>query len=371
MTDERFTELLTKFLAEEISPDENTELEQAMLVNESFRERYNYFKSYWKKDESPEGNSKQLFDKIRLRIETETVNETESEIEPEYQPVILENLSKYSFNYWRQIAAALVFVTACTGLYQYVSKNKTNAGAQDASLQVKQAPARSKSTIILTDGTKVILNSASELKYPLSFNGKTRDVYLTGEAFFDVHKDHQHPFIVHTNKMNVRVLGTAFDVKSYSNDRSSETTLIRGMIEVTLADRPSDRIILKPKEKLIVQKDLPAYRIEKSLKQAARDTGTNVKYTLTSLTYFKNHDTTVVETSWLNDRFIFKDEDFGTLSNRMERWYGVSIKLNNDDLKKYHFTGIFKHESIKEALDVLRLTEAFHYKMNGTAINIY
>jgi transmembrane sensor len=371
MTDERFTELLTKFLAKEISPNENTELEQAIRVNESFRERYNYFKGYWKKHENPEGNSKHLFDKIRLRIESETANEAEVESEPEYSLLTPEPAPKYSFNYWRQIAAALVLFTACAGLYRYAYKNRITAEIQDATLQVKQAPARSKSTIILTDGTKVVLNSASELKYPASFNGKTRDVYLTGEAFFDVHKDHQHPFIVHTNKMNIRVLGTAFDVKSYSNDRSSETTLIRGMIEVTLADRPSDRIILKPKEKLIVQRDQPAYRVEKSLKQASKDTSANVKYTLTSLTYFKNHDTTVVETSWLNDRFIFKDEDFGTLSNRMERWYGVSIKLDNDDLKKYHFTGTFKHESIKEALDVLRLTEAFHYKMTGTVINIY
>ncbi len=370
MTDERFTELLTKFLAGEISTDENTELEQAIRVNESFRDRYNYFKGYWKKNESSAGNSKLLFDKIKVRIEAEA--DAEKEAEPVHEliytaPVIQP---KTGFNYWRQIAAGLFLFTAIAGIYQYTKKSP-NLNTPLAGLQVKQAPPRSKSTIILTDGTKVVLNSASELKYPASFDGKTRDVYLTGEAFFDVHKDHQHPFIVHTNKMNVRVLGTAFDVKSYSNDRSSETTLIRGMIEVTLADRPSDRIILKPKEKLIVQRDLPDYRIEKTLKQASRETGTGVKYTLTSLTYFKNHDTTVVETSWLNDHFVFKDEDFATLSNRMERFYGVSIKLDNDNLKKYRFTGTFKNENIKEALDVLRLTETFHYKMNGALINIY
>src|ERR1019366_6846207 len=109
-----------------------------------------------------------------------------------------------------------------------------------------KSPSRVKSKIVLSDGSVVTLNSETTLRYPAEFNGQTREVYLDGEAFFDVAKDHKHPFIVHAGKMNVRVLGTAFNIKSYANDATSETTLIRGAIEVTMSDRPSDRIILKP-----------------------------------------------------------------------------------------------------------------------------
>ncbi|HEY0299374.1 MAG TPA: FecR family protein, partial [Arachidicoccus sp.] len=228
MTNERFTELLTKYLTEQISSDEYSELEYLASTDESLRDQFDYFKVFWKKNPAKYNNSDALFTKIKSRINT-TSQHSKAAPAP-------------SIKYWRAIAAALILGIAFFSLYQFAYKSSAQ---KNGSLLVKNVLPGKKSTIILADGTKVTLNAESSLKYPTAFSAGTRDVYLTGEAFFDVHKDHQHPFIVHTAKMNVRVLGTAFDVKSYNNDSSSETTLIRGMIEVTLADRPSDRIILK------------------------------------------------------------------------------------------------------------------------------
>jgi transmembrane sensor len=197
-------------------------------------------------------------------------------------------------------------------------------------LAAKNHKERRKINHHLPDGTSVTLNSESTLRYPAAFTGQTREVTLTGEAFFDVIKDHEHPFIIHTDKMNVKVLGTAFDVKSYPNDAVSETTLIRGAIEVTLKDRPSDRIILKPKEKLIVTND--AATIKKTQgKGAVNDTTPAAQYVLTSLSYIRQNDSTVSETSWINNRFAFDDDNFATLA---KKWNAGTALISYSKMKR-------------------------------------
>jgi len=239
------------------------------------------------------------------------------------------------------------------------------------SWQNKTTIKREKSTIVLTDGTRITLNSQSSLRYPATFTGKTREVYLSGEAFFDVQKDHEHPFIIHAEKMDIKVLGTAFNVKSYPNDPQSETTLIRGAIEVTLNDRPSDHIILKPSEKLIVKNKLFEPVRKNTTKINPAETNMGMQYVLTTFTRLQPDDSTVVETSWVKNKLVFRDESFSGLASRMERWYGVDIKFKNDALKQYRFSGIFENERINEALDALRMTENFNYKIKNNTVYIY
>jgi ferric-dicitrate binding protein FerR (iron transport regulator) len=97
----------------------------------------------------------------------------------------------------------------------------------------------------------------------------------------------------------------------------------------------------------------------------------DTKYALTNLTYFKSNDTTIVETSWVGNKLVFKDENFGELANQMERWYGVKIKFKNDNLKDYHFTGIFEKESVLQAMSALQMIEPFHYKVKNESVYIY
>ena len=331
MLNERFIELLSRKLSSELNAEELQEFRGLMAEDGSCRELYVFFKEYWKQKDDQYANSELMFSKIKQRITAA----------PEAGPVALIERLNGSNKFYRLlkgVAAVLILSLCAFGIYKWAgSRHQVNILA---ALQNTSTPTQTRSEITLTDGTKVTLNAESTLKYPPSFEGATREVYLTGEAFFDVHKDHKHPFIIHTRKMNVRVLGTAFNVKAYPKDATTETTLIRGAIEVTLADRPSDRIYLKPNEKLILKND-PQNDAKHARRQTLIGDNTQPQYTLTTLTYYKSNDTSVLETAWLKNKLIFRNEDFSTLAERMRRWYGVNIIFENNAKRLYRFNGIF------------------------------
>jgi ferric-dicitrate binding protein FerR (iron transport regulator) len=191
-------------------------------------------------------------------------------------------------------------------------------------------------------------------------------VYLTGEAFFDVHSDANKPFIIHTANMNVKVLGTAFNIKSYPNEASTEATLLRGSIEVTVPSNPSERILLKPSQKLVIN-NAGNSDSTKTRSVAVK----NVHPALTTLTYFQQRDTMIMETSWLQNKLVFQNEDFESLAKRMERWYNISIRFSRTDSRQLRFTGILEGETIAEALHALHMTENFNYRIEDSTIVIY
>jgi transmembrane sensor len=364
MVTERFIELLTKKLSDEIDAQELEEFNFLIANDEDCRQQNTFFKAYWIKNEEQYSNTDMMFQRIRSKIEVPQSDETASvEIESAFFKRRRIGIL------WPAIAALFVIGISLFARYYFVNGNSKKNEIAD--LQQKKTPSRVKSKIYLSDGSIVTLNSETTLKYPPSFKGSTREVYLNGEAFFDVAKDHQHPFIVHAGNMSIKVLGTAFNVKSYKNDIASETTLIRGAIEVTLADRPSDRIILKPNEKLILRSStFKRHTINRHLVAQTPDSA-KTSYALTNLTYLRSNDTTIVETSWVNNRLIFKDEDFTEIANKMERWYGVKIKFKNPAVRDYHFTGVFERESVTQALSALQLVESFSYKYKNETVYIY
>ncbi len=356
MISERFVELLTKKLSGELSTEEAVEFDNFLADSQENRQHYQCLEDYWMQDREEYSNSDLMFQKIVGKLQ---VPETAT------QPVpAVRNTRSYL---WRSLAAAIVLLICASAAYWLY----THTDANTADLQLTRVPNRTKTKIVLSDGTKVTLNSATDFKYPPAFTGNTREVYLNGEAFFEVTKDRKHPFIVHTGKMNVKVLGTEFNVKSYANDATTETTLIRGSVEITLADRPSDRIILKPHDKLILNNNYDKKsRLHNRLANMIQPRR-HINYTLTDFTYFRANDSTVVETSWLDNKLTFKNESFAGLANQLERWYGVKIKFKNDVLKDYHFSGEFHNENIREALAALQVAEPFKYKLKELNVYIY
>ncbi|MFA6086254.1 FecR family protein [Mucilaginibacter sp.] len=359
MVNDRFIQLLTTILTDELDPKEQEEFNYLLEDNELNKLQYNFFKTYWVQDQEQYSNSDLMFQQIRSKITLpeeggEATNTKRSKVKT---LTILISI------------AAILIVALGTGLFFYF--NRQPDLNNNAKLELIKTPSRVKSKIVLSDGTVVTLNSETRLKYPPEFKGKTREVYLDGEAFFDVKKDHQHPFIVHTGKMRVRVLGTAFNIKSYANDVASETSLIRGAIEVTLTDRPSDRIILKPNEKLVIRSTPVKGVSNKKSKVVLNHDSVNTSYALTTLTYLRSNDTAVVETSWVNNRLVFKDEEFKDIANQMERWYGIKIKFKNSNVEKYRFTGVFDKESIYQALKALQMIEPFTYKQENGTVYIF
>ncbi|MFC4231958.1 FecR family protein [Parasediminibacterium paludis] len=230
----------------------------------------------------------------------------------------------------------------------------------------------SRSKVQLPDGSLVWLNSSSKLTYNNDHFGEAiREVTLSGEAFFDVVKNPLKPFIIHTNKMDIKVLGTAFNVKCYAGDKNSETSLIRGSIEVTLKDR-QEKIMMKPNEKLVVNSEdskigkavLPIDKHEKVVTIKSQPI-----IELSHLTLFPS-DNSVVETAWVDNRLVFNNESLEDIAIKMERWYGVSIVITNEKLKKVLLTGILEKETIYQALNAMQLTTPFTYKVDKGIITI-
>ncbi len=224
----------------------------------------------------------------------------------------------------------------------------------------------SKTNLILPDGTKVWLNAGSKLVYDSSYGKKIREVSLSGEAYFDVVKNKQKPFVIHASNINIKVLGTAFNVKSYPTDQTTEAALIRGSIEVTFRNKPDKKVILKPNEKIVVRNEQSELAIMHSA-GPARDIQkieALPAVSIQNLTY--EHKTgAIIETSWVEDRLVFQDESFGNIARQLERWYGVSIKFEHSDLRGTHLTGSFKNETVRQALDALKLTASFDYSVDA------
>ena len=352
MSKERFIELLTKNFINELLPEEAIEFSSLMANNPVYAKQYELFSAYWSEKDLDHSRDQAMFKKISSKISEheETFTSPESPALTVPRHII----------YWKAAAAVVIILSA----FFFYTSNYDHTGDKH-NWAVKTTSRGLKKTLVLPDGTQVTMNADSKLSYPLSFKGGIREVYLSGEAFFDVAEDHRHPFIIHTGKMNIKVLGTAFNVKSYPEDEASETTLLRGSIEVTLTDRPADRIILKPTEKLVVNYARPGKGLDERF---SLPDSTN---SLTEITYFHTRDTTIMETSWLQNKLIFNDEDFNSLARQMERKYNVEIDFKNEELKRLRFTGMFEQESLEDALKALQLLEGFKYQRSNNSITLY
>lgn len=269
------------------------------------------------------------------------------------------------------LAGAAIAVVAFAVFFSFFYNTK---GGADITAENKPAHSEvstkngSRTKIQLPDGSSVWLNSSSKLTYDNEhFGTAIREVSLSGEAYFDVVKNPLKPFIIHTEKMDIKVLGTAFNVKCYPGEKNSETSLIRGSIEVTLKDR-LEKIMMKPNEKLIVNtEDVKPVKLSPLKKIAGAKPIPIIE--LGHLTLYPT-DNSVVETGWVDNRLVFTNETLEDIAVKMERWYGVTIVITNEKLKKELLTGIFEKETIYQALKALQITTPFTYKVDKDVITI-
>jgi ferric-dicitrate binding protein FerR (iron transport regulator) len=220
----------------------------------------------------------------------------------------------------------------------------------------------------LTDGPVVTLNVGSRIEVSKDFNLARREISLQGEAYFNVSHNAHKPFIIHTDNINVKVLGTEFDVKAYPGDKTTETILIKGSVEVTVHDRPEEKIVLKPRHKLIIQNEgIPAKEISDTALKAhkAIREKLQVQHVMLSST-----DSSVIETSWKDNRLTFNNETLAEVALKLERWYGIKVSVAGDIADKYHYTAIFENESLNETLKALQLSLFFHYRIEDGKVLI-
>jgi transmembrane sensor len=268
---------------------------------------------------------------------------------------------------WSALSALSIIILYFAGARLIPAKPSAIAKSDKSNSEITTRNG-SKTNLVLPDGTEVWLNAGSKLSYDKDFNNSVREVSLMGEAFFDVVKNAEKPFVIHANKINIKVLGTRFNVKSYPSDRTTEATLIRGSIEVTFRDRPTQKIILKPNEKIVVSNEAEA-AVDTVYKRKERKYSPVSAVTVGALTYEPTSGA-VIETSWVENKFIFQNESFEDLARQMERWYGVTILFKNPKSQELHFTGIFENETIQQALNALKILTNFNYTIEGNTVTI-
>lgn len=374
MSQEKFWVLFSKKVAAEASNDEIFELEKLIQEHPEWQLAVQNLGDLWHHQPQPV-DSLEAEDAYILHLNR--INELKIPFGDYKSETPVYSLRHYKKWYW----AAAVLLIVCAGLITLLQLNKGEKNNTPVSYvnEVSTRPG-SKSKIQLPDGSMVWLNAGSKLTYTKDFGKKNREVVLTGEAFFDVTKNPEKPFLIQTNSINIKVLGTAFNVKAYPEDKQTETSLIRGNIEVTIKNRPNDKIFLSPSEKLVVE-NIVAIENNKKIKvqnSASRPTIKEnfsiaplvPKLSINKLKY-SPVDSTVAETQWINNRLVFRDESFTELAIRLERWYDVMIEINDAALEEARLNGIFQSETIVQALEALKISVPFSYDQKGNKITIY
>ncbi|MGH2644379.1 MAG: FecR family protein, partial [Chitinophagaceae bacterium] len=244
--------LLGKHLNGEITEKERKELQKLVSKNrDNLSYLIEFLEDQWKPKppvtqfpESPLLNQKWGHLSERLFNERSSENEKEEFISGK------ENSSKRIFPAWFKIAATILILTG--GIYFLAQKLIPGHHLKQYEIV---AEGGIKKHIELPDGTDVWLNADSKLSYNNEFNDKNRDIYLDGEAYFQVKKDASAPFTVNAGGITIKVLGTVFNVSAYKTDPDIQTTLISGKVQVSLNDDPGKKIILTPHEKLTVMNE--------------------------------------------------------------------------------------------------------------------
>lgn len=376
--EQRIWTLLAKKLSSEATEAEQKELEELLRHQPSWQYTYEMLSVYWPST-APLPDKEAMEKKLRrLRERTarpvgeprKAAEEGKAEEEEDGVPP-WELASGRPRRRKRWLIAAMVAVVVAAGFTLKYHQPRPVAKTADtyAGGGTNEVTTRygSKTKVTLPDGTVVWINSGSKLVYNnRSFGVQNRQVTLVGEGFFDVAHDAVHPFIIQAGKISVKVLGTSFDIKSYPEDKTVEATLIKGSIEVTITDKPQKKVLLKPHEKLTVFTD--DRMITQNL-DAIKPDDKQKGYKITPMTFIPS-DSTVVETSWVQNKLAFRSEPFSDLAVQMERWYNVQINFSDGKVKQYRFTGIFVNESLDQALKALQITAPFHYRIEKNQVYI-
>ncbi|MCB0462655.1 MAG: FecR family protein [Flavobacteriaceae bacterium] len=220
----------------------------------------------------------------------------------------------------------------------------TQINVEELSYNTLTVPYGKTFTVVLSDGSKVTLNAGTALTYPVSFieNEIHREVFLDGEAYFQVAKDSKHPFIVNTNDMDVEVLGTQFNISAYSDDEKSYTVLVEGKVAAHNKLTQNNTKILTPNQ-LVYQQD----------KQFVVETVNIQKYV-----------------AWVNGELVFIDDSFKVITNKLERKYNLKINNTYPELNDINITATFSNENIDQVLKTFQTYKPFNYQIKNGVVTI-
>lgn len=349
-----FYKLLLKKISGALTEEEKLLLADLLKAYPEFSEAYETVQWLWNEADmtslqrTPE-RSKRLLERNLRQLEQEGLL-------PEHMdPVVSSPARKSTKRRYLLGAGVLSLAIACIVLLFGQRSEVTETVEKRFPNMVITRPG-SRTKLILPDGTTVWLNASSKLTYGDDFLQKERRVQLDGEAFFDVVKNEGKPFIINTAVMDVRVLGTSLNVKSYPEEKKAEAVLIRGKIEIQVKRRPQERYLLSSYEKLSITSG-PDIHPQKEL-------------SISSLTP-AGKDSSIAETAWIDNELVFNGEPLSELAVRMERWFGLRITVTGTRLQTFRMTGAFKDDSPEEALKAISMITGCKYRIKDHTAELY
>jgi ferric-dicitrate binding protein FerR (iron transport regulator) len=352
-------DLIRKFKEGIISFEEFSSLSSHFTTNEPKGEILDYFDQLWNEAEEHKNIDA---DPTKINRITRRIKASEPvELKREYN--LLLRLTKY---------AAVLLIGFGISFF-FSNKKKATPIISENTYQQISVPFGSKSSIILPDGSTVILNSGSKIKYPNNFGSQTRVVTLEGEGYFEVKKDTKKPFIVNASGIKIKVLGTTFNIKAYPDEKNIETSLITGSIEIYKDDNSSGKnplIVLKPNQKAILEKTSQLVSVDKG-KADENKIFEPIKHALKESIAVKSGNETKTTIAWKDNKLIFNNELFSEITRRIERWYDVEITvIDYPELENTRLSGKFDKETVEQAIEALRYATPFKFKIEKNIITI-
>ncbi len=251
-----------------------------------------------------------------------------------------EKTAVYRFRKMASAIAAMLFLPLLAGSLYFLMMNQKKADREPVAMLRLIAPQGSRLHFRLPDGSKGVLNGGSVLAYPSAFTAD-RQVKLTGEAYFEVAADKEHPFVVEANKHTVTVTGTKFAVTAWGKDNYTDLVLQEGKVLFRPAGKP-DTYELSPGQRIVENNG--------KLERSEVDDG---KYM-----------------GWKNGKLIFRNESLEELAMRISHWYQVDVEYDKSlSDSSYRFRGVFEDDPLEEVLRLLEMTSPIHFRVQDRQLN--
>lgn len=325
MVQEEITTLFRKYVDGSLTREEFIRL-KALVKNMDDSALEQNLSQLWDTYESPAKRNAEAFESISKNL----------------KEIILPPKRINWFSVWGKIAVAAVFLLLFS-VTTYLYIDKVTLQTVTAQMYTISAEKGERASVTLPDGTKVYLNAKSSLSYPASFLLKERIVYLRGEAYFEVTHHADAPFIVKTTDLQIKVLGTTFNLYAYPDESWFEASLVEGRIEVTPYKIPGREIHLLPNQKARYNRKTGEINV----------TGTDLR----------------VETAWKRGDLMFRNQPFEEIIRQLETFYGVSITARGKYPEEL-FTGSYHENDIIQVLKNLQQHYTFEYQKSGNEISL-
>lgn len=230
-------------------------------------------------------------------------------------------------------------------------------------------PYGSKTQLSLQDGTKIWLNAGSHLQYNSQFGQTNRSLTLSGEAYFEVAKNENLPFIVDAEGLKIKVLGTHFNVNAYGKNKAVEVTLLEGAVEMIAG---KEKTVLQPGDKAQYNTATRKVSVQTGFEPQSAAPASN-SIAADSQTAAAAASTATGEVlAWIDNRLVFNGETFEQIIWTLERNYNVKVNIHDEQIKKRRFAGDFKNnETIEQIFNVMSVNGKFRYKIKGNIIDVY